>query len=305
VSEDETEGFSEEDFEVPERISVGIALTTDPAFTRTLLEHLCLALADATGIEVVPHGVWHYRHLVDGLDRGELDLVWLPPLLALRAAASGHVQPIALPVRAGESSYWTALFARKDAPFASARDLERARVAWVDPHSAAGYLIIRAQLQYEGVDLARAFGEERFVGSYDAVTREVMARRADVGATFAYLDADGLPRRGGWADAEIKLVARAGPIPNDIVAARRGLPSLLVRMVQSALVDVQNAELRQAARQLLGADGFEVARPQHLDPLRKLLSSLPAESEGAFSMHPPSRRGGESAPPRPSGPSRS
>jgi phosphonate transport system substrate-binding protein len=275
------------DLEVPSSLGVGIALTTDPQMARGLLQQFCLALGDATGLRVSPRGVATYSRLLEQLARGDVDLVWLPPIPALRATAAGHVVPIALPVRNGESSYRAALFCRADALWQGPADLVGAKAAWVDPQSAAGYIIIRAQLASQGIDLDRAFAENLFLGSHGAVAEAVISGRSDVGATFAYFDGSGRVRRAGWGSANVKVLADAGPIPNDIIAARRGLSSLIVRMVQSALVDVQNAQLRNAARALLTADSFAVPALEHLEPLRVLLAGLREEGTTAHSMFPP------------------
>ena len=47
-----------------DRIAVGIALTTEPEATRSLLHGFCHELAVATGLPVVAHGMWRYHHLV-------------------------------------------------------------------------------------------------------------------------------------------------------------------------------------------------------------------------------------------------
>ncbi len=271
---------------MPKEIGVGIALTTDPNMTRGLLEQFCFALQDATGLSVTPRGVWHYHRLLEQLNAGQTDVVWLPPVLALRATANGHVRPIALPVRNGESSYSAALFVRSDSSLQGPEDLKEVRVGWVDPQSAAGYLIMRAHLESQGVELQDAFEQELFLGSHDAVTEAVLEGRVDVGATFAYLGKDGRPKRAGWGETDMRLIVHAGPIPNDVVAARLGLPDLLVRLVQSALIDVQNAELREAARVLLAADGFVAPPEEHLAPLDRLLSGLQEVGDTPHSMFP-------------------
>ena len=117
----------EESTEEPTRLCVGIALTTDPTTTQRLLEEFCGALAESTGLEVVPRGVWHYHHLLEGLADREIDIVWLPPILALRATANGRVVPIALPVHNGVSAYHSALFARADSPLRAMADLKGVR----------------------------------------------------------------------------------------------------------------------------------------------------------------------------------
>lgn len=285
---------NERDFTVPTRLCVGIALTTEPDAMRRDLAQLCQALQQATGVEVEPRGLDRYEDLLAALAANLVDLAWLPPLLALRASAQQLANPLALPVRQGSSSYWAALFSRSDSPVRGLEDLRGLRAAWVDPESTAGYLVIRAFLTKQGIDLAGAFAEDHFVGTHDAVTAAVLGGRADVGATFAHFDEsvdDGsaTAQSGGWGAKEVHIVARAGPIPSDVIAARRALPGMVQRLVQSALVDVQNAALREAARALLGAEGFVAPQPEHLAPLIELLDVLPAIVPAAPSLVPPRR----------------
>ncbi|MBI4701162.1 MAG: phosphate/phosphite/phosphonate ABC transporter substrate-binding protein [Deltaproteobacteria bacterium] len=272
------------------RVTVGIAQTVDPQTTEGLLDEFCLALGEATDIDVVASGVSGYPQLAAELAAGAVDIVWLPPIPALRATAAGRAVPIALPVRGGDSSYHAALFARSGSALAGPGDLVALRAAWVHPQSAAGYLIIRAYLEGQGVDLGRAFTSDLFVGSHDAVTLAVLAGQADVGASFAYFDDAGGVKRAGWGDAAVRIVARAGPIPNDIVAARQGLAPDLVGAVQSALVDARHERLRDAVRLLLAAEGFALPTPEQLAPLRALLARLQPSVDRPHSMFPPPAR---------------
>jgi phosphonate transport system substrate-binding protein len=281
----------EERSEEPTRLCVGIALTTDPSTAQRLLDEFCLALAESTGLEVVPRGVWHYHHLLEGLADREIDIVWLPPILALRATANGRVVPIALPVRRGVSAYRSALFARADSTLRTMADLKGVRAAWVDRQSAAGYLIIRAHLAAQGLQLDEAFASETFLGTYDGVAGAVMDGDADVGATYVYLDEQpGQPpliRKAGWEDREVHMIAYSGPIPSDIIAADRRLPAKLRSVVQAALVEAGNHRLQQAARAMLSADSFVAPTAEHLDPLTKLLGRLLDASNTPHSMFPP------------------
>ena len=275
------------DLEQLNKLRVGIALTTDPQMTRGMLEQLCIALSGATGLEVEPVGVSSYPRLLEQLAMRQVDIVWLPPIPALRATAEGRVIPIALPVRAGESSYRATLFTREYGDLRDIDDLDGVRAAWVDPQSAAGHLIICAYLKAEGVNIAQAFGEDMFVGSHDAVAAAVREGRADVGATYAYFDQAGRIKRAGWGSDAVHVIAQVGPIPNDIVAARHGLSAAALERVQQALVEGKSEHLREAARALLAAEGFADPTEEHLAPLRLLLAGLQGASDQAHSMYPP------------------
>jgi phosphonate transport system substrate-binding protein len=278
------------------RIAVGIA-STDPGPTRALLEGFCSALSTASKLRVTAVGVGHYRTLLDAIEAGDVDVAWLPPILAAQATARGQVIPIALPVRNGFCCYSTALFTREEGSLHAARDLVGARAAWVDKQSAAGFLIIRAHLRSLGIDLGRAFVSEHFLGSHSAVARAVMEGSADVGATFAYLDPKSLgapghsaPVNAGWGSARVRVLAHAGPIPSDVIAVSARMAPLLRTQLQRMLVYGQSAAVRQAASALFGAEGFQAPTVEHLRPLTSLLAGLEGAVEEPVSTSPRTRR---------------
>jgi phosphonate transport system substrate-binding protein len=262
-------------------LAVGIALSTDPERTRDKLARFCRGIAAASGLSVKAHGMFHYHHLITALEQGKLDLVWLPPLLALRSTGRGLVTPLALPVRHGVSTYSTALFTRPDSNIHTIADLDGVSAAWVDPHSASGYLVIRALLRSKGVDLGTAFGSNTFAGAHAAVVKLVLAGHADVGATFAYFEDDSSSaalKSAGWQDAEVRVICVAGSIPSDMIAAREGLDPATHAVVQRALVSGEDGDLALAAGDLLGAEGFVAPSEAHLDALSEILRGLEDEA---------------------------
>jgi phosphonate transport system substrate-binding protein len=290
----------------PPRIRVGVALPVGAGWngestvrelassrglpTLAQLNDFCLALSVTTGVDAIPHGMAHYGELLDKMVAGELELAWLPPVVALRATASGRTLPITLPVRNGTAYYSTALFTRADSPLMSPRDLAGARAAWVDQQSAAGYLVIRGSLRMRGIDLEQAFGESAFYGSHDAVTRAVLAGSTDVGATYVLLDPRrSTPRRAGWGDAQVRMLATAGPIPADVLAATIRMPVSTIRTLQRALVAPPNEHMKRAAGALFSAEGFIEADSQHLEPLSSLLAHM--EDRAERTVLPPLRHG--------------
>ncbi len=256
---------------------VGVALTNGS--TREHVDTFCRALAAATGLDVTGIGLWHYHRLLEAMETGDVDLAWLPPILAAQAAYDGRAIPIAVPVRGGVSSYSTALFVDERSPVRSPHDLVGARAAWVDRQSVSGYLLIRAHLRSLGLMPERAFASDRFLGSHEAVVHAVMEDTADVGATFIHLDerpGRREPRilRAGWGDARMRVIAHAGPIPSDVVSASTRLAAADARLVQDALLHGRHAALRAASLALLGADVFVTPVATHLRALALLLPRL-------------------------------
>src|SRR5688572_4602253 len=90
------------------RIRVGVTLMSSA--TRGELDAFCRELAAASDHEVTGVGVWYNARLLEALAVGDVDIAWLPPILAAQAVTSGTAVPLALPVRGGVSSYSAALF---------------------------------------------------------------------------------------------------------------------------------------------------------------------------------------------------
>jgi phosphonate transport system substrate-binding protein len=150
--------------------------------------------------------------------------------------------------------------------------------------------VIRASLRAQGHDIDQVFVSESFLGSHEAVVEAVMSGAADVGATYVYRDPDGSSvLRAGWGEARPQVISYAGPIPSDVIAASIRMPVPLIRAVQRALANTDDAALAHAARDLLGAEGFIEARPEHLQPLDRLLGYLDDHQPTLSAFPPPLR----------------
>ena len=267
---------------------VGSPTGTSPASGQH--QAFCDALAAATGIPVVPTSYSDYRSLLAAINEVEIDLAWLPPVLALRTASAGRTLPVALPVRGGVAWYSSALFAPMGSPIASVGQLRGARVAWVDRQSTSGYLVIRAWLRSQNINPDTTFSTESFHGSHTAVVEAVLGGAVDVGACYAHVDWDTMMvTSAGWGSARVQVVALAGPIPADVLAASVGLPVAAIRLVQHTLVSAPTADLLRAATALMDASGFVAAESEHMSPLMELLKHLDDGGRRVLSIYPPSR----------------
>jgi phosphonate transport system substrate-binding protein len=237
--------------------------------TMSGLDAFCRALADSTKLPIVPYAAPRYDRLLHRLRAGEVELGWLAPVVALEALRQGIV-PVALPLRGQSPWFWTALFVREDSPIESLRDLPGRRAVWVDRESASGYLVMRAALRSDGIEVERLFCDEVFASSHDGVVRAVMSDPMAVGATYAHLDGDGGVERAGWGRERVRVLRTAGPIPSDVLAASSTLTPAQVERVRDALVAGESKPLITATANLFSARGFLPAERAHLAHLELL-----------------------------------
>ena len=274
------------------RVRFGIAVTTavggagaSTERMRQQAEAFCRQLSDDE-LGFVPQVADDYPALLDALRAGDLDVAWLPPVVALRATSFGHALPIALPVRSGECAFHSALFVKPDSNLRSLQDLKGVRVAWVDRFSASGYLVMRAALRSENIDVEAAFEEESFAGSHEAAVEAVMSGGADVGASFVHYDGARAVTKAGWGQRSVRIIHSVGPIPGDVIAASVRVPVSEIRRVQKRLVAGGSA-LTAVAAALMGAESFTEAEAAHLAPLDGLLNFLEGMTFKRRSVFPP------------------
>jgi ABC-type phosphate/phosphonate transport system substrate-binding protein len=138
---------------------------------------------------------------------------------------------------------------------------------------------VRAALRHAGVRLDRVFREEHFLGTHLAVAEAVLQGRVDVGATyFGFHPGTTEIARAGWrqlaASRSVRVLAHAGPIPSDFLAAHCGIDPAVVRRVQAVLLDGAAPRALELAKSLFSADGFLLPSQEHLAMLRGLLASV-------------------------------
>lgn len=122
-----------------------------------------------------------YEELRRTIEHREVDLAWAPPSVC--AAVQGVAHTILKAVRAGHSSYLSAIVGRSGE--LDGLEILRGRsAAWVDRLSTAGYLLPIAHLRASGHDPDSLLAEQLFVGSYARALRAVLDREADIAAVY-------------------------------------------------------------------------------------------------------------------------
>jgi serine/threonine-protein kinase len=198
----------------------------------------------------LPVALVQYRgaeQLASALSQEEIEIGWLPPVAYARARATRAARAIAGIARGGHASYAAALLGGKNVP--SLDRLRGARAAWVDPWSAAGCVVPRAELARLGHPPDRVLSEQLFVGSYDAAHDAVVAGRADVCAALCNVDDQGNVTERHWAEEDcLHLLMVSRRIPCEVLAIAGYIEEEIASAIASRL-------LRRAQRRGLGELG--------------------------------------------------
>lgn len=224
------------------------------------------ALADwlraSSGLELESQVAGSYEELVRSLRDGSSDAAWLPPVAYAWLAEA--VTPIGCVVRDPGATYACALVVREDSPAQTKDDLAGLRAGWVEPWSAAGYVVPR-------LELARAkvapFREQKFWGSHRAALLALARGDCDVAATYARTRlADGV-LEGGWSDvAELRarVLTTFGPIPSDVIAIRRNAaPTEYEALANGLRLACNDAEGKACMRGFFGGDALQEVTSNH------------------------------------------
>jgi phosphonate transport system substrate-binding protein len=205
-----------------------------------------------------------YEQLARDLLSGRVDAAWAPPFVCARIEAMG-VRVLVRGVRSGASTYRAALVCRKDSTL-TLDTLAGAHAAWSDRDSVGGYLLALATLREKGVDPAKAFGKQDFVGSYTAALEAVRGGKADLTSVFAPSvkaglgDVTGIDEVLPGAARDFKVLAFTDEAPNDGVAVAMNAPATLVAELEKALLGLHTTEEgRQLLEQCFHAERFEAA----------------------------------------------
>jgi phosphonate transport system substrate-binding protein len=263
------------------KLTFGLVPVTDDARTRIHLSDLCALLSEAVGGVITPHRAHSPLALASAVQSGRVQLAWLSPTLLVTAAGLSSILPLVSSVREGVTSYHAALFVDASSPFWSVQQLAaaRARVAWLAPTSASGYLFPRAALRRRGLDPRKLFSAETFHDTHGGVAEAVLRGKADVGATFAVYEGGDPTRRlaragflGVVPGRTGRVIEVAGPIPADIIASVPGVPVWARAALTVALQRIaDHPAAREPLKALFGVERFAPFSAAALPGLRALV----------------------------------
>jgi phosphonate transport system substrate-binding protein len=259
-------------------ITLAVVPSSTPGDSRLALDALCVALTRILDAPV--HGInsRSYGDLADEMAKDRVDYAWMSPTLMILTDEKIQLRPLLTAVRNDHVEFCAALFVDGRRSMRTLDELRGQVVAWVDPTSAAGYLIPRIHLAKQGIDPTRFFRKELFLRSHGEVVRAVLDGRADVGATYGHPPEEGKPV--AWAgflhvapERHFRVLEWTQPCPNDLIVGHGLLPKPEHRSFGNAILTLSQ---REAGRRLLynafHAEQFVTPSRTVLDPVRELVA---------------------------------
>ncbi len=259
-----------------ELLVFGFSARAQSVAVRKRMGEFAQFLGKLSGVEISVSPADSYDQLARRVHKRTFDLAWMPPIPFIALQQKQSATPLVTLYRGGTSQFHAVVIVRADAKIRTPAGLKGKRAAWVDQHSAAGFVLPRVQLAALGIDPRTAFSEERFYGSHEAVVRAVVGGRADFGATYARLDRSGEVVNGAWADlpgAEetTRVLIAFGSVPNDVILARESLDEESREKVTRGLLGIcHDVDGGLLVRDLFGVHEFRRWTPASYEALRKI-----------------------------------
>ena len=242
------------------------------------------ALERATGLAWKVTAMTSYAAEVEGMCSGAIDIGFFAPLQMTLLLNKQCGTPVLAALRRPDQTkpesatnqlsptYESQIVVRVDSGINDLNGLKGKKFAFVDTLSASGYVFPTLTIKNKtGQDPKTFFASNGiiFAGGHPQAALAVYNKQVD-GAAM-YIDARDLVAA---ANPDIKtatkVIEKAGPIPNDGVALRKGFPDDLGKQVTGALTDyVKSDDGKKVVYTLYQWDGLQTVDAKFFDPMNE------------------------------------
>jgi len=220
-------------------------------------EPLAKYLSARTGVDVKLKVLAHYGNVIDNFESLKLDGAFFGSLGYSLAHARLGVEVLARPESPdGTSTYRGVIFVRKDSGIGTVEQMKGKRLALVARATMAGCLFPLVHLHDAGVRKPEAhFKEIYFAGSHDGAIRDVLEKKADVGASknTVFNESAALDPR---VRRELKILAESVDVPENGLALRRTIDPAVKRRLADALISMHEDPEGVSVLKAFGARRF-------------------------------------------------
>lgn len=238
--------------------TVGIVPQESPSRLAEIWTPVLAALSQLSGLQLVFATAPDVPAFERRLAAGEYDFAYMNPYHFVVYNGRPGYRALA---RARGEQIRGLVVVRKDSPVRNLKDLSGTTLAFPTPAAFAATLLVSAELRRQGIGF-----ESSFVKSHNSVYRDVVKG--------LYVAGGAVPRTLEMLDpaisGQLRVLWTSGPYTTHAFASRPGLdPAVRARVLQAMLELGEDAARRQVLA-LVGFDGFEAARDQDWDDVRRL-----------------------------------
>jgi phosphonate transport system substrate-binding protein len=236
-----------------------------------------------------------YEGVLKDFAEARVDAAFLGSLVATLAMDRHDAQVLLKPEVEGKvTTYRGVILVRADSPIQSVDDLAGHSIAMVKA-TTAGDLFPMFEMVRRGLAQSPQPPEIKWVGTHDAVIREVAVGRADAGsAKDLRLDA----YEAAHPAVRIRRLAASDPVPNNALVIRTGVADEIGPALARIMLAMDREEAGRETLAAFGAVRFVPCRPEEYEAVYEMADSL-GEQWAALGVSgpPPKRRGGRADPP--------
>ena len=248
-----------------------VALLPDENAT-TLIQNaqpLKVYLADRLKKEIELIVTTDYSSMIEAMRFGRIEVAYFGPFsYVLAKSKAPEIEPFAVGVEKGSSTYHSIIIAQTGGPVKVLADIKGKPFAYGDQASTSSHLAPRAHLLKNGLA-----GDTDYrvvhLGTHDAVARAVQAGQVPTGALSEPIFRS-LVERKTIDPAKITQIALSAPIPNYPITMQGNLSDALKDQIRRAFLDLKDPAILKSFR----VDGFAPTDDKAYDVLRDTATIL-------------------------------
>jgi len=238
-------------------------------------EPLGVYLFRKTGRKITFKILPEYGNIIDSFKSSGLDGAFFGSFTYALAHAKVGVEVMARPLALDNTStYYGMIFVRKDSRIRTARDMRGKRFAFVDKATTAGYLLPLDYFHEHGIsDYKRYLKETYFTGTHEDAIRDVLNRKADIGAaknTVFQRLAKADPR----IMKELVVLERSPDVPENALALRVDIDASVRDLLKDALLKMNLDPDGKKVLERFGALKFIETTNKEYDVVRKYAEDI-------------------------------
>jgi phosphonate transport system substrate-binding protein len=144
-------------------------------------------LGEALGVQVELFPASDYAGVMQGLLAGQLDAASLgaSAYAGIYLQDPEAVEPVFVALESdGSDGYYAMMYARSDSGIENLEQMQGKSLAFADPNSTSGYLVPKAELEAQEIDIEQYFSSTGFGGGHEQAVVAVLNGQYDAGVTW-------------------------------------------------------------------------------------------------------------------------